>query len=168
MEYIVEKQIAQIQQIIGSEPAAFAMVRGSSDYPSICGMVYFFSHEDGVIVMADIYRLPVSDHLKCGGSLFGFHIHEAGDCSGDSSDPFKNVGGHYNPGQCFHPYHAGDLPPLYGTRSGRSFSVFLTDRFTIEEVIHRAVVIHDKPDDFTSQPSGNSGVKIACGTILKW
>lgn len=43
--------------------------------------------------------------------------------------------------------------------------MFLTDRFKVDDVIGRTVIIHDKPDDFTTQPSGNSGEKIACGII---
>ena len=44
--------------------------------------------------------------------------------------------------------------------------IFLTDRFTIDEIINRTIVIHDMPDDFITQPSGNSGNKIACGIIV--
>ena len=40
-----------------------------------------------------------------------------------------------------------------------------TDRFQPQDVVGRTVIIHDQPDDFTSQPSGNSGEKIACGEI---
>ena len=80
---------------------------------------------------------------------------------------FTNFGmKHYNPHGCDHPYHAGDLPPLFET-SGLALSAFLTDRFTVDEVIGRTVIIHDQPDDFTTQPSGNSGTKIACGVIRR-
>jgi len=72
--------------------------------------------------------------------------------------------GHYNPDNLPHPYHSGDMPPLFGN-DGTAFSVFLTNRFKIDEIIGRTVVIHAQPDDFTSQPSGNSGEKIACGII---
>ena len=44
---------------------------------------------------------------------------------------------------------------------------FLTDRFKLKDVIGKAIIIHSMPDDFTSQPSGNSGEKIACGIINK-
>jgi Cu-Zn family superoxide dismutase len=43
----------------------------------------------------------------------------------------------------------------------------LSNRFSIEEIIGRTVIIHDAPDDFRTQPSGNAGMKIACGVIQK-
>lgn len=54
--------------------------------------------------------------------------------------------------------------PLMGT-DGKAFSMFMTDRFTVNEVIGKTVIIHLHPDDFAAQPSGNSGDKIACGVI---
>jgi copper/zinc superoxide dismutase (SODC) len=102
----------------------------------------------------------------CGGRIFGFHIHEGGACSGNSNDWFADTLAHYNPGKCEHPYHAGDLPPLFGN-NGFALALFLTNRFRVEEIIGRTVIIHDRPDDFTTQPSGNSGVKIACGEIKR-
>ena len=65
-----------------------------------------------------------------------------------------------------HPYHAGDLPPLFGS-GGVAVSVFLTDRFHLEDIIGKTVIIHSSPDDFTTQPSGNAGAKIACGEIKR-
>lgn len=56
------------------------------------------------------------------------------------------------------------MPPLMGT-DGKAFSMFMTDRFTVNEVIGRTVIIHLHPDDFAAQPSGNSGEIIACGVI---
>ena len=81
-------------------------------------------------------------------------------------DPLANAMSHYNPDGCVHPYHAGDLPPLFGN-DGLALSLFLTNRFSVDEVIGRTVIIHDHPDDFVTQPSGNSGAKIACGVIRR-
>ena len=72
---------------------------------------------------------------------------------------------HYNPGNCPHPAHAGDMPPLMTDGGGYAWMAFYTKRITMSEVIGRTVVIHSNPDDFHSQPSGNSGKKIACGVI---
>lgn len=82
------------------------------------------------------------------------------------SDPFADAMSHYNPNGCGHPNHAGDLPLLFGN-NGFALSLFLTNRFYIDEVIGRTVILHDHPDDFTTQPAGNSGTKIACGVIRR-
>jgi Cu-Zn family superoxide dismutase len=56
------------------------------------------------------------------------------------------------------------MPPLFSS-GGRAFLVFLTNRFKVRDVVGRTVVIHAGRDDFTTQPSGDSGKKIACGVI---
>ncbi len=78
--------------------------------------------------------------------------------------PFPNTGNHYNPGNVPHPEHAGDLLPLL-SNNGYAWMSFYTSRFNIEEIIGRSLVIHSMRDDFTTQPSGNSGDKIGCGVI---
>ena len=88
------------------------------------------------------------------------------ECSGSQEDPFANAGMHYNPDNCQHPYHAGAMPPLFGV-DGAALLLFLTNRFSVQEIIGRTVIIHARPDDFMTQPSGNSGEKIACGVIRK-
>jgi Cu-Zn family superoxide dismutase len=80
------------------------------------------------------------------------------------TDPFSEAMTHYNPNNCLHPFHAGDLPPLFGSR-GYAFSVFLSDRFSLSDVLGKTVIIHGNPDDFTTQPSGNAGEKLACGVV---
>ena len=144
-------------------PPAFAEIRGSSSYPRISGNVYFYQTRAGVIVSAHIANLP-SGSEQCSSPVFAFHIHSGGSCSGNDTDPFADAMTHYNPYNCPHPYHAGDLPPLFGN-NGLAFSAFLTDRFAVKEIIGKTVIIHSSPDDFTTQPSGNSGMKIACGVI---
>lgn len=137
---------------------AIARIKGSDKYPELMGVVTLCQTKDGVQISAKICNLPQSN------SVFGFHIHEGRCCSGDIEDPFKDAKGHYNPERLPHPYHRGDLPPLFSNHGDASMCM-VTDRFKLQEVIGRVIIIHSKPDDFTSQPSGNSGEKIACGII---
>lgn len=74
-------------------------------------------------------------------------------------------GAHYNPENTEHPKHAGDLPPLLAN-NGIAWSAVYTDRFYPEDVVGRTVIIHDMADDFHTQPSGDSGMKMACGEIV--
>ena len=97
-------------------------------------------------------------------NLLNMHIHEGGSCTGNASDPLADAGMHYNPNKCPHPEHAGDLPSLFTTK-GNAFLAVLTDRFSINEIIGKTVIIHSAPDDFGTQPAGNSRSKIACGEI---
>lgn len=131
-------------------------------------------------------------HVHEGGSCHGpmpqpFDSHSAGFGTGESGnfnyrsvphldnanmeratgETFKKyAGGHFNPGGKPHPFHSGDMPPLFGC-DGMAYSIFLTNRFTPDEIVGRTVIIHLNPDDFTTQPSGNSGEMIACGVIRR-
>lgn len=139
------------------KPVAFANISGGKEYPDINGIVQFYQLPEGVIVLADIEGLPKTDT-----NIFAFHIHEGESCENN----FENTGGHFNPTNQPHPNHAGDMPPLFAN-NGNAWLAFFTQRFNIKEIIGKTVIIHDQPDDFVSQPAGNSGTKIACGKILK-
>lgn len=151
--------------VLLGRPQAAASIAGNESLPDIAGTVWFYQTNKGVIVCAQVSGLPHSE-LPCQERIFGFHIHKGTDCSGNMDDPFAGAMSHYNPRDCDHPHHAGDLPPLFG-KGGLALSVFLTDRFSVDEVIGKTVILHDRPDDFTTQPSGNSGTKIACGVIQR-
>ncbi len=142
---------------------AAAFISGSEKYPDIQGRALFYQSRYGVLIRTEVINLPKRTG-SCDSPIFAFHIHSGGRCTGNAEDPFADAGTHYNPKDCAHPYHAGDLPPLFGA-DGRAFSVCLTDRFTVREIIGKTVIIHLSPDDFTTQPSGNAGEKIACGLI---
>ncbi len=144
---------------------AKAIIKGGKEYPKIAGTVYFNESNDGVIITAKIDNLPQSTN-KCKGRFFGFHIHEGNSCTGNMTDEFSNSKGHYNPTNCPHPFHVGDLPPLI-ENNGYAYMTVLLNKFKIEDILGKAIVIHDMPDDFTTQSSGNSGKKIACGIIKK-
>ena len=148
---------------VNKRPYAFAKLSGSNEYPSINGIAYFYKVRAGILVSIQVKGLPASDNI-CQKPIFAVHIHSGGSCTGNSTDPFADAMTHYNPDDCEHPYHAGDMPPLFGA-NGLGFSAFLTNRFATEEIIGKTIIIHSDPDDFTTQPSGNSGIKIACGVI---
>lgn len=142
---------------------AYAMVKGSDRYPRLRGRVDFTQTEKGVIVRAEVFGLPLGE--SCKEPIFGFHIHSGMSCTGNAENPFADADGHFNPKDCEHPYHAGDLPPLFGN-NGYAFMSVLTDRFSVGDIIGRGVIIHRNPDDFKTQPSGNAGEMIACGEII--
>lgn len=126
----------------------------------ISGLVKFYDTSyGGVLVEAEIFGLP-NISTPFSSDFYGFHIHEVGDCSQN----FTHTGNHYDPNMEEHPNHAGDMPPLLGNQ-GYAWMSFFDRRFTIDEIMGRSVVIHQMADDFHTQPSGNSGAKIACGVI---
>lgn len=108
-------------------------------------------------------------------SEFGFHIHEKGDCSApdaSSAGPHFNPTGqqHGDPGSQAH--HAGDMVNIRSNAEGVARVDTTARGATINsgestDVMGRAVVVHEKPDDYKTQPSGNSGKRIACGVIEK-
>ena len=137
-------------------PAAVAYVSGGKKHPNLRGVLRFSQNCGGVLVTAEVCGLPHD-------GFFALHIHEGGSCEGEL---FSQSGSHYNPTGAAHPDHAGDLPPLLSSRGNAKMSV-LTGRFRVDEIVGKTVIIHSKPDDFTTQPSGNSGEKIACGIICR-
>lgn len=152
-----------ISDILKRKPHAYATLYGSNEIPEIFGSVKFYQTNRGVIIYAEVTDLPKSDS-KCESNVFGFHIHEGTECNGDEKNRFSKAMSHYNPDSCEHPFHAGDMPPLF-ENNGYALLIFLTNRFSVKEIIGKTIIVHSKPDDFTTQPSGNSGKKIACGII---
>lgn len=131
------------------------------------GKVTFTPLDHGVRVAGEVRGFaPGTEH--------GFHIHEKGDC-GDNGNA---SGGHFNPSGGTHGKfaapgsHAGELPSLVADANGVArFSVdvhaiSLTDG-AVNNVIGRALVVHRDRDDFTTQPAGNSGPRIACAVITR-
>lgn len=158
------KDLINVSELLSHTPVAVASVRGGASNHQINGNVRFYQTPKGTFVVAEIVGLPVSED-KCGNGIFAFHIHSGTSCTGNPQDEFADVGTHYNPTDCPHPYHAGDMPPLFSS-NGTAFLAFVTNRFTANEIIGKTVIIHDSPDDFSTQPSGNAGNKIACGEIV--
>ena len=129
----------------------------------ISGVVTFTKESDGIRIVATIKGLSQGKH--------GFHIHKYGDCSAADG---SSAGGHYNPDNVDHGgpdsdiRHAGDL----GNIEAGADSVGNYDRFDthiafdgLHSIIGRAIVVHSGEDDYSSQPSGNAGSRVACGVI---
>lgn len=145
-----------------SEMRATAVVKPIGD-SKVQGTVSFEQANDGVRVEAAVSGLaPNSEH--------GFHVHEKGDCG----DEGKAAGGHFAPRNHPHgpqdgPHHAGDMPSLKADAAGNAAVNFRTKDLTIAagpySAVGKAVVVHAGRDDFKSQPSGDSGARIACGVV---
>ena len=141
-------------------PAAMAWVRGGSAFPAISGLVKFYQTPyGGILVEAEFFNLPGVN--EPGDSRFlAMHIHEFGNCS----DNFAHVGPHFGAPGSLHPNHTGDMIPLLANQ-GYAWTAFYDKRFDIRQILGRSVIVHQNPDDFHTQPSGNSGPMIACGEI---
>lgn len=151
-----------------NSPIAMAVVQGGPLAPDIRGVVYFYDASGGAWVTASIAGLPpyqpaFGENKPIGPH--GFHIHEFGRCeAGDPANPFQAAGGHWNPDHQPHGNHAGDFPVLFSNH-GTAMTTFFTDRFNPVDVIGKAVVIHQNPDDYRTQPAGDAGKRLACGVI---
>lgn len=143
-------------QNIPNIPQAVAVIHGNNN--TIGGTVRFYRRGKCVLISADINGLTQNNT-----GFYGFHIHEGESCGGEG---FSDSQGHYNPNGTTHPLHAGDLPPLMLCGKIAHLEV-LSDRFSLDDIIGKTVIIHSDADDLTSQPAGNAGVKIACGIIRK-
>jgi Cu-Zn family superoxide dismutase len=133
------------------------------------GTLTLTTMEGHVHISGELTGLPGGDHA--------IHIHENGDC--DAATKFDSAGGHFNPTSHQHGKenpegpHAGDLPNITATAEGGGALVdLLVDSVTLGEgdrslfdVDGSSIVVHTDPDDYKSDPSGNSGDRIACGVI---
>lgn len=149
---------------------AYAQLIPSPLTPNIRGIVYFIDVPGGTQVCIRVTGLP--EYKPASGNNppigpHGFHIHEFGNCQvGDANNPFKEAGGHWNPTNQPHGNHAGDFPVLF-SNNGYASMCFFTNKFKAKDIIGKSVIIHESPDDYRSQPSGNSGKRIACGVITQ-
>lgn len=162
----MKRRYEALLDVLSGPCEAYALLEGSEQYPQLHGAVEFYPLWGGTLVATAVAGLPQPETAGCANAFHGFHIHEGSSCAQEngSAEAFPLSKGHFNPQNCSHPAHAGDLPPLLAA-NGFAFQIFYTDRFVPEEIIGRTVIIHSMADDFTTQPSGNSGTKIACGVI---
>jgi Cu-Zn family superoxide dismutase len=128
------------------------------------GSVRFFEQGSEVLVFTDVHNLVP-------GSRHGMHLHEKGDCRGGDG---MAAGGHFNPDDDPHGpqdgrHHAGDLPMIVADANGVSQQTFVVRGLTVSagahSVVGKALIVHADADDYTTQPTGNSGARIACGVV---
>jgi Cu-Zn family superoxide dismutase len=130
---------------------------------NVHGLVTFEQVEGGVRVTADVTGLTPGKH--------GFHIHEYGDCS---SPDFTSAGSHLMaPGEVHAgpdkaDRHIGDMGNLVADASGKAHLELVDNKLSFRgpySILGRAIIVHAGADDLTTQPTGNAGGRVACGTI---
>lgn len=130
---------------------------------AVHGIVTFTKVTEGIKVVADIEELSPGKH--------GFHIHEYGDCSAPDG---TSAGGHFNPNNMPHgaptdlERHAGDLGNLEADAEGKAHYERIDNLISfsgLHSIIGHSIIIHAGEDDFTTQPTGNAGPRVACGVI---
>jgi Cu-Zn family superoxide dismutase len=150
----------------GGEPRATAHLQPTRGN-NVTGNVTFTQKGDKVVVRANVSGLkPNQEH--------GFHVHEKGDCS---SGDGMSAAGHFNPNGNPHghhstsAHHAGDMPNLKADASGNASMTVELDTITVSEgpasLVGRGLIVHVQPDDYSSQPVGNAGGRVACAVIQK-
>jgi Cu-Zn family superoxide dismutase len=131
------------------------------------GTVWFGQQGDHVVVRGRVGGLkPNQEH--------GFHVHERGDCSAADA---MSAGGHFNPTGKPHgaahgtnEHHLGDLPSLKADAAGNAIASFRLPGVLLgsgaNDFMGKALIVHADPDDLRTQPTGNSGARIACAVIM--
>jgi Cu-Zn family superoxide dismutase len=130
------------------------------------GTVTFTDSYAGVLISGTLFGLGLGAHAV--------HIHEVGRCE----SPFTSAGGHFNPQHRQHGFlnergpHLGDLPNVYLPAAGQLRFEFLLPGVTLRgangllDADGASIVVHSERDDYATDPSGDSGGRIACGVIV--
>ncbi|MBG9941426.1 superoxide dismutase family protein [Brevibacillus formosus] len=168
-EYPYEHDLRAVSSQHGRRKGqSFAEIQGGPLAPNLHGYVVFTDVPYGTEVFVEVSGLPAfqpatGNQPQIGP--FGFHLHEHGVCTvGNPEDPFTAAGSHWNPTQQPHGNHVGDFPVLF-SNDGYARMTFFTNKISAADVVGRSLIIHQSPDDFRSQPAGNSGKRLACGLI---
>ena len=158
---------AAAEQATPAEPASEAAAQiAPTQGNTVTGSVALAQSGEGVHITGSVQGLkPNAD--------FGFHVHEKGDCSAPDG---SSAGGHFNPTQAQHgnpasgAHHAGDMVNIHSNGEGIAQVDTTAAGTTLHgdpgtDIMGKAIVVHESADDYTTQPSGNSGKRVACGVI---
>lgn len=162
---ILSLAVASCATMPGSAPGARAQLAPTAGNQA-AGTVTFTPAGERVRVVARVTGLSPGPH--------GFHIHEKGDCSAPDA---TSAAGHFNPTGKPHgdpaggEHHGGDMPMLVADASGNATLEAMIEAVAIgsgeRDIVGRAVIVHKDADDYKTQPTGNSGARVACGVIAK-
>jgi Cu-Zn family superoxide dismutase len=144
----------------GGGAAASANIESRSD-SNLTGTAKFTSAPGGLRVHVELEEATPGPH--------GVHIHEKGDCSDKKA---LSAGGHYDPTASEHHggaktaiRHGGDLGNVEVGADGKGTLDVVVPALSVESVVGRSIVVHEKYDDMKTDPSGGSGARIGCGKI---
>jgi Cu-Zn family superoxide dismutase len=143
----------------GKATAAIEARSGST----VSGTADFVMHDGKMMITVSVKGAPAGVHAV--------HIHEKGDCSAPDA---SSAGAHFNPGAHQHgspdstEHHAGDLGNITIGEDGTGSLMIHSSDLTLSgpnSVIGHSIIVHEKSDDFVTQPTGNAGGRIGCGVI---
>ena len=143
-----------------STPAVATAVLEPRSGSSVTGNARVTPSASGVVVMVEVQHAAPGEH--------GVHIHEKGDCSDPAA---TSAGPHFNPKAAHHGgvstpvRHAGDLGNMQVDSNGNGLLVVAVPDLTMDSVVGRSVLVHEKKDDLQTDPAGNSGARVACGAL---
>lgn len=169
-----EKASEEIEETVDQtvekmEPKVLTLKMEPKSDSNVMGEVTFTEDNGEVIMKATFTGLSEGKHA--------IHLHEKADCSAADG---TSTGGHWNP--TFQPhgkwgakegYHKGDIGNFYADAQGNATVDFKTDEWCIgckddtKNILGKAVIVHQGVDDYTSQPSGAAGTRIACTGIIR-
>ena len=135
---------------------------------TVTGKVTFSEHDGKVRMKVVVKGLTPGLHA--------IHLHDKGDCSAPDA---SSAGGHWNPSSQDHgkwghsPFHHGDIGNLVANAKGRAKMTVESDLWTLgdgtaSDIAGQSVIVHAEEDDFTTQPTGNAGGRVACGEIPRF